>query len=75
MLDQSEVVVADVAGAPSWIDQDTWVYFLGVENLAKTTSVIESLGGAVIEETKIQNRGAVVSKDSQGAVIGFVEWE
>ena len=75
ILDQSKSAFSDVAGAPSWIDQDTWVYFLGVESLAKTTSAIESLGGAVLEDTKIQNRDAVVSKDSQGAVIGFVQWE
>lgn len=75
ILDQSQVAVADMAGVPTWVDQDSWVYFLGVENLARTISAIESLGGIVLEDTTVQSRHAVVAKDSQDAVIGFVQWE
>ena len=74
-LDPAGSVVADMAGQASWIGQDTWVYFLGVESLARTTSAVESQGGIVLDKTKIQIRDAVVATDSQGAVIGFVQWE
>ncbi|MEM7100887.1 MAG: hypothetical protein AAF541_21695 [Pseudomonadota bacterium] len=74
-LDRAGAVVADMTGQPSWIDQDTWVYFLGVESLAETVSAMESHGGSILDTTKIQDRDAVVSRDSQGGVIGFVQWE
>jgi len=75
LLDQSGVSIGDMVGAPTWLDMDTWVYFLGVENLTATISTIEQNGGSVIENTEVQNQKAIVSKDSQGAVIGFVQWE
>ncbi len=75
LIDESGALIADMAGPPSWLESDTWVYFLGIEDLAATVSTIEKYGGSVIEDTKVHNRRAIVSKDSQGAVIGFVQWE
>lgn len=74
ILDRSDTAIADMAGAPNWISVDTWVYFLGVENLASTVAAIEKFGGTILVETKVDDRCAVISNDSHGAVIGFVQW-
>ncbi|MEM1435020.1 MAG: VOC family protein [Pseudomonadota bacterium] len=74
-VDESGALVADLAGAPSWLPSDTWVHFLGVQDLAATITSIEQYGGTVLEGAALDHRPAVVSRDPQGAVVGFVQWE
>lgn len=73
-FDQHKNPVGDMVSGASWVDTDTWVYFVGVEDVTARISVIEDHGGGVIQEARIQGRSAIVSRDPQGAVIGFVEW-
>ena len=71
---ESGEAVGDIGGKPSWIQVDTWVYFLRVKDLAHTISLLEKHPGEIIETTEIQGQPAVVVKDSQGAVVGFTEF-
>lgn len=72
LRDSAGKTVGDLAGSPSWIESDTWVFFIAVSDVAKAASTITQNGGNIIEDTRIQDRPAVVAKDVQGSVIGFV---
>ncbi|MGI9327915.1 MAG: hypothetical protein ACR2PZ_22035, partial [Pseudomonadales bacterium] len=71
--DSSGAKVGDMGAKPSWVDTDTWVYFIGVGDISTTASAIESGTGSIIETTQARGQSALVAKDSQGGVIGFVE--
>ena len=73
ITDQSGDIVGDMGAKPSWVDVDTWVYFIGVSDVSKTAAAIKDDSGSIIERTQIQDRSAIVARDAQGGVIGFVE--
>ena len=71
--DRSQGVAGDMGAKPSWIDSDSWVFFIGVSNVSQTATNLKDGGGSIVERATIQGQEAIVAKDSQGGVIGFVE--
>ena len=73
VYDSSGLKIADIGEKPTWVDADTWVYFIAVEDCARAKQTIVDLGGVVIANTEVLGLPAVVAKDAQGGVIGFVD--
>ena len=73
VLDSSEGAIADLLPMPNWIESDVWVYFIGVDDLSSTINRAKIREAAVLEETSIDSKAAVVTKDPFGAIVGFVQ--
>jgi len=71
--DDSGQLVGDMVGEAQWTEFDTWVYFIGVSSVDDAALTIEREAGSILETTQIQNRAAMIIKDSQGGVIGLVD--
>lgn len=73
LQNQSGEPVGDIQPRPSWLQTDSWVHFLGVNDLSKVSLTLEHGAGSLIEATRIGERSALVAKEPQGAIIGFIE--
>lgn len=73
LKNRSGITIGDLAPKASWIESDTWVFFIGVPDVLTTVAAIEGNEGLILERTTIENHQAIIAKDSQGGVIGFVE--
>lgn len=73
LLDNNGRDIGAISGGVSWLESDTWVYFIGVADITQTKSLINQLGGSMIEQLQISGKTAIVTKDVLGGVIGFVE--
>ena len=65
--------IGDIRPRPSWLETDTWVYFIGVQDLPAVSPELERRCGLVIDTTEIARRPAIITREPQGALIGFIE--